>query len=555
MYKRQGKNAKTKAGVQTYGLRQVPLVNGGLIAMDPHTGRILTLVGGYSFNQSQYNRATQANRQPGSAFKPFVYAAALENEFTPSSQVLDAPFVIERNDADKCDEEDLLLAEAGGDNRQTPIRGLRDEPIDDPENPSEQEKCERFYKPSNYTDGRWYGLSTLRLGLEKSRNAMTVRLASDIGMAPVMRIGERTGVYDKVQPELAWSLGAGETTLMRLAEGYSVLVNGGKEVTPRIIDRVQNGQGDTIYLQGEEACDVCKQDEWTGQSAPNLRDSREQVMDPITAYQVTYMLKGVVDNGTGRSISVLGRPLGGKTGTTNDYKDAWFMGFSPDLVTGVYVGYDTPRGLANEAGGTIAAPIFRDFMGEVLKDEPKVPFRIPEGITLAPVNRDTGEPSFIGAPNYILEAYRSGTEPRLGEFGSTISVGGGYALGGSYDDSSEGDVDFYDLDYGFEEEGSDEENPASDEEAVETSSDDVDTAEDANSSAADEDDSVASDTDAADAQAVEGDATPREGAADLDNILDDAKKAIDEKKTPKDLPKPPVEDEIEGEESLDDGIY
>ena len=427
-----GKNAKTKDGTQTYGLRQIPIVNGGLIAMDPHTGRILALVGGYSFNQNQYNRVTQAKRQPGSSFKPFVYAAALENGFTPSSQVLDAPFVIARNDADNCDEAELLAQEASG---------LRGQKLD-----SEVEECERFYKPSNYSAGKWYGLSTLRLGLEKSRNAMTVRLASDIGMAPVMKLGERVGIYDKVQPELAWSLGAGETTLMRLAEGYSVLVNGGKGVTPRIIDRVQNGQGETIYLQGEEACEVCAQDEWTGQSVPDLPDTRAQAMDPITAYQVTYMLKGVVDNGTGRSIKVLGRPLGGKTGTTNDYKDAWFMGFSPDLVTGVYVGYDTPRGLANEAGGRVAAPIFRDFMGEVLKDEPIVPFRIPEGITLAPVNRDTGEPSFIGAPNYILEAYRTGTEPRLGEFGSTISVGGGYSFSNDSDAGGD-DTDFYSLDY------------------------------------------------------------------------------------------------------------
>ena len=600
-----GKGAVTDGGVQTYNLRQVPLVNGGLIAMDPHTGRILALVGGYSFNQSQYNRATQARRQPGSAFKPFVYATALENGFTPSSQVLDAPFVIARNDADKCDEDDLLL---DGENpidqnsgeldrgAQTPtiqdrVDGLRDAPIEDPElagEGEEEEECERFYKPSNYTDGRWYGLSTLRLGLEKSRNAMTVRLASDIGMAPVMRIGRETGIYDNVQPELAWSLGAGETTLMRLARGYAVLVNGGKDVAPRIIDRVQNGQGETIYLQGEEACDVCQQDEWTGQAAPELPDRREQVMDPITAYQVTYMLKGVVDNGTGRSISVLGRPLGGKTGTTNDYKDAWFMGFSPDLVTGVYVGYDTPRGLADEAGGTIAAPIFRDFMGEVLKNEPKVPFRIPEGITLAPVNRDTGEPSFIGAPNYILEAYRSGTEPRLGEFGSSISVGGGYNLGGSYD-STESDVDFYDLDYGFEDEPSqDPEKPVEADAEIET--DEERHSENGEASGSDADSAAAEPEEAAETAEEprevstakradsEGRASVNETApvdtsediaedapSDLDRILDEAKEAISKediakenielKKTPKDTPASPVEKVFDDEESLDDGLY
>ena len=532
------KEKASEDAITEYALRQVPLVNGGLIAMDPHTGRVLALVGGYSFNQSQYNRATQAKRQPGSAFKPFVYAAALENDFTPSSQVLDAPFVIARNDADECDEAELVAQEAA-----SGLRGSQEEPSET-EGEEEEEKCERFYKPSNYSEGRWYGLSTLRLGLEKSRNAMTVRLASDIGMAPVMRVGEKTGIYDNVQPELAWSLGAGETTLLRLAKAYSVLVNGGKDVTPRIIDRVQNGQGETIYLQGEEACDVCSQEEWTGQDAPDLPDSRVQAMDPITAYQVTYMLKGVVDNGTGRSIKVLGRPLGGKTGTTNDYKDAWFMGFSPDLVTGVYVGYDTPRGLANEAGGTIAAPIFRDFMGEVLKDTPKVPFRIPEGITLAPVNRDTGEPSFIGAPNYILEAYRSGTEPRLGEFGTSISVGssGGYALGGT--DSSD-ETDFYALDYGNDND-----------------------AEDYNLRPGDKPEKIAeAGNRAGEVPASEGEETPTEDidlqdgetlinpeiAEDfegLDKVLDDAKKAIDEKKGAEDE----AVEETE-EETLEDGLY
>ena len=594
-----GKSAKDKDGTQRYNLRQIPLVNGGLIAMDPHTGRVLALIGGYSFNQNQYNRATQAKRQPGSSFKPFVYAAALENGFTPSSQVLDAPFVIARNDADECDEADLLAKE---EQERRDTLGLRNNIVNDPEVASAEEleeiaECERFYKPSNYSEGKWYGLSTLRLGLEKSRNAMTVRLANDIGMKPVIKLGEKVGIYDKVQPELAWSLGAGETTLMRLAEGYSVLVNGGKGVTPRIIDRVQNGQGETIYLQGEEPCDVCAQDEWTGQSAPDLPDTREQAMDPITAYQVTYMLKGVVDNGTGRSIKVLGRPLGGKTGTTNDYKDAWFMGFSPDLVTGVYVGYDTPRNLSNEAGGRVAAPIFRDFMGEVLKNEAKVPFRIPEGITLAPVNRDTGEPSFIGAPNYILEAYRTGTEPRLGEFGSSISVGGGYSLS---NDSAEGDdTDFYALDFesgnddpdtetdGDQEPVGDEDTAAEDTAAEDTAAEDT-AAEDAaensdedsegEASASDSEDGTQDDApdtklkakqgddaeklvdaqDAVEAEVVDAEET-RDG---LDNLLNgierDLKKPVEdapavdvpEVKTP-DIKVP----EIEPEETFEDGLY
>ena len=390
-----------KKGKQSeYNLRQIPEINGGIIAMDPHTGRVLSLVGGYSFDQSQFNRATQAYRQPGSAFKPFVYAAAMDNGYTPASQVLDAPFVIERQD-DTCDK-NLRRGSRGNVN------------------------CERYYKPSNYDAGTWYGLSTLRLGLEKSRNAMTVRLANEIGMDTIGEQAKAMGIYDEFPREqLAMALGAGETTLMRMATAYSELVNGGKRITPTIMDRVQDSAGKTIFTHDNKICHDCQVEEWTGAPPPNLADEREQVLDPVTAYQVTYMLKGVVDNGTGRSIAVLGRPLGGKTGTTNDFKDAWFMGFSPDLVAGVYVGYDNPKSMGRETGGKAAAPIFRDFMREALKDQAIVPFRIPEGVTLAPVNRSTGEPSFIGAENFILEAFRPGTEPQLGGLGKTIRVGSG----------------------------------------------------------------------------------------------------------------------------------
>ena len=399
----------------SFELRQIPEANGGLIAMDPHTGRILALVGGYSFSQSQFNRASQAYRQPGSSFKPFVYAAAMDNGFTPSSQVLDAPFVIERSDTD-CIENEYGVLE---------LRGTAEDGQTDSGAPARQDQCERFYKPSNYAEGRFYGLSTLRLGLEKSRNAMTVRLANDIGMAPIMDYGTRFGIYDEVKPELAWALGAGETTLIRMATAYSMLVNGGKSVSPTILDRVQDGSGKTIFVQDDKACEICGAEEWTGQAPPELPDDREDVIDPVTAYQIVYMLKGVVENGTGRTISTLGRPLGGKTGTTNDYLDAWFMGFSPDLVAGVYVGYDTPKPLNGEAGGVAAAPIFKAFMKDALENEPIVPFRIPEGVTLAPVNRNTGEPSYIGAPEFILEAFKPGTEPSLGGLSSTIRVGSG----------------------------------------------------------------------------------------------------------------------------------
>ena len=427
---------KPKSKTKTeYNLRQIPKVNGGIIAMDPHTGRVLSLVGGYSFEQSQFNRVTQAKRQPGSAFKPFVYAAALDNGFTPSSQVLDAPFVIERQDIE-CEENEsgtLELRDVQEDGQIDLRPAATDEELLGEEELAEEDECERFYKPSNYNTGKFYGLSTLRLGLEKSRNAMTVRLANDIGMTPVNEYGRRFGIYDDTKPELAWALGAGETTLLRLASAYSTLVNGGKAITPTILDRVQDRTGKTVFIHDDNSCQNCQQEDFFGEAPPELPDNRETVIDPVTAYQITFMLKGVVDNGTGRKISVLGRPMAGKTGTTNDSVDNWFMGFSPDLVAGVYVGMDNPEQMGKETGSSSAAPIFRDFMREALKNEAKVPFRIPEGVTLSPVNRDTGEPSYIGAPNFILEAFRPGTEPKIGALKSTIRYGTGTDSFGSYD--------------------------------------------------------------------------------------------------------------------------
>ena len=462
-----------------YNLRQIPEINGGLIAMDPHTGRVLALVGGYSFDQSQFNRATQAKRQPGSAFKPFVYAAALDEGYTPASQVLDAPFVIERQDTECPVEEELdsdgnpiIIAEiegAVGGDPQPELRGINlPEPLAgeeieseegegvEGEETEEEEECEKFYKPTNYTSGQWYGLSTLRLGIEKSRNAMTVRLANEIGMRPISDYGRRFGIYDEVKPELAWALGAGETTLLKLSAAYSMLVNGGKQVTPTILDRVQDGTGKTIFVHDKQVCEACQIDEWDGLPPPELPDIRETVIDPVTAYQMTFMLKGVVDNGTGRSIASVGRPLGGKTGTTNDSLDTWFMGFSPDLVAGVYVGFDNPKTLgAKESGSSAAAPIFRDFMKEALAGEDKVPFRIPENVTLSPVNRVTGEPSYIGAPEFILEAFRPGTEPRLGALKSTIRIGSGAGSFGASDFGGGSDFVYdFDDEAGYEPEGS-----------------------------------------------------------------------------------------------------
>ncbi|WP_409433802.1 PBP1A family penicillin-binding protein [Litorimonas sp. RW-G-Af-16] len=430
--------AKSEDISRAYNLRQIPEVNGGLIAMNPHTGRVLALVGGYSFEQSQFNRATQAYRQPGSAFKPFVYAAALENGFTPASQVLDAPFVIERQDVE-CEENDFGTLE---------LRRNDEDRDTTSSNSASRDECERFYKPANYNAGKFYGMSTLRLGLEKSRNAMTVRLANEIGMAPIIKIGKEFGIYDEVKPELAWALGAGETNLLRLASAYSSMINGGKKVTPRILDRVQDGAGRTIFSTAQSCAD-CQQSQYVGQSPPELPELRPQIIDPVTAYQVTFMMQGVVENGTGFRLKALNRPAGGKTGTTNDSYDAWFMGFSPDLVVGVYVGMDTPSQMGGETGSSAAAPIVTDFMMAALKDEPKVPFRIPEGVTLAPINRETGEPSFIGAPNFILEAFKPGTEPSLGGLSSTIRIGSGtdtIGLFGSGGGNTSGAGDDFDYD-------------------------------------------------------------------------------------------------------------
>lgn len=420
----QRKDVKDGEALSTeYNLRQIPKANGGLIAMDPHTGRVLAMVGGYSFEQSQFNRVTQARRQPGSAFKPFVYAAALSEGFTPASQVLDAPFVIERSDAQCVDDSRGNLQ----------LRGPQDARDESVLTTGDDEECERFYKPENYNAGNFYGLSTLRLGVEKSRNAMTVRLANEMGMAPIMKLSRDFGIYDDPQPELAWALGAGETTLMRMATAYSSMINGGKAVQPRILDRVQDGDGKTIFNAFEVACADCQQEEYTGGPPPNLPDDRRQIIDPVTAYQVTYIMQGVVENGTGARLRSLDRPLGGKTGTTNDSFDNWFMGFSPDLVVGVYVGIDTPEQMGRETGSSSAVPIVQDFLQAALKDQAKVPFRIPDGVTLAPVNRNTGEPSFIGAPDFILEAFKPGTEPTVGGLKRTIRVGSGTdTLGGFF---------------------------------------------------------------------------------------------------------------------------
>lgn len=352
---------------EAWELRQVPEISGGMVAMDPHTGRVLAMVGGFSFAQSEFNRATQAFRQPGSSFKPIVYAAALDNGYTPASVVDDAPISIQ----------------VGND----------------------------VWEPKNY-GGDFAGPSTLRAGIERSRNLMTVRLANDLGMPIVAEYAERFGVYDKMLPVLAMSLGSGETTVMRMVSAYSVMANGGVQIQPSLIDRIQDRYGKTVFKHDGRICHGCNAAEWQNQAEPELIDEREQVLDPMTAYQITSMMEGVVQRGTATTLAELGHPLAGKTGTTNDSRDVWFVGYSANLVVGLYVGYDQPRPLGNGAtGGGLAAPVFKEFMQTQLEGKTPVAFRVPDGMTPIAVDRKTGMRAMEGDPGAIIEQFKPGTGP------------------------------------------------------------------------------------------------------------------------------------------------
>jgi penicillin-binding protein 1A len=358
---------EAKAEGEGYELRQIPEIAGGMVAMDPHTGRVLAMVGGFSFSQSEFNRATQAFRQPGSSFKPFVYAAALDNGYTPASVVDDAPISIRNGN--------------------------------------------EVWEPKNYGGG-FAGPSTLRAGIERSRNLMTVRLANDMGMPIVAEYAERFGVYDKMLPVLSMSLGSGETTVMRMVSAYSVMANGGRQIQPTLIDRIQDRYGKTIYRHDERICDGCVAEAWQQQGEPLIIDNREQVLDPMTAYQITSMMEGVVQRGTATTLNDLGHPIAGKTGTTNDSRDVWFVGYSANLVVGVYLGYDQPRPLGNGAtGGGLAAPVFKEFMADALEGEPAVAFRVPEGMTQIAINRTTGMRAYEGEDGAFLEYFKPGTGP------------------------------------------------------------------------------------------------------------------------------------------------
>ena len=341
-----------------YDLRQVPVVNGALVAVEPESGRVLALVGGYSFSLSKFNRATQAMRQPGSAFKPFVYATALENGYTPASEVLDAPIE---------------------------LRGA---------------SVDEVWKPHNYED-KYYGMLSLRKGLELSRNTMTVRLAQSIGMQKIRDTAIRAGVVNDMSPVLAMALGAGETTPYKLTSAYSAFLNGGRRIDPHLIELVQDREGKTVFRADKRDCPRCT-GPYEGEDPPSLDPGGKQIFDPITAYQMTSMMQDVVAHGTAYQAHILGPEYGGKTGTTNEFRSAWFVGFNPSMIVGVFVGFDDNRTLGEKETGAVAAvPIFIDFMQQAMKGRPVGEFRAPKDAKFLLVNGNR-------------EAFRNGTQPRNG---------------------------------------------------------------------------------------------------------------------------------------------
>ena len=357
---------------ESWTIQQVPKVNGAMMALDPHTGRIYAMVGGTSFDGSEFNRATQATRQPGSSFKPFVALAAMESGYAPNSRLLDAPVVMEILGADQ----------------------------------------DRIWKPSNYSDD-FYGLTTLRRGMELSRNLMTVRLALAIGLKPIQDVAHRFGIYDKMPPYYSSVLGSNETTLLKMTQAYGELVNGGKKIRPSLVDRIQDRYGKTIFRHDNRPCDACLNQTWQDQAPPLLPDDRETLADPRQVYQVVNILSGVVARGTGAKIGATfpGYALAGKTGTTNDSRDVWFLGFSPDLVVGIYYGYDQPQTLGRkETGGNVAVPVFIDFMKTILPTMPSVPFRMPSGIRLVSTDLHSGVVVPPDTPGSIIEAFIPGQD-------------------------------------------------------------------------------------------------------------------------------------------------
>ena len=348
-----------------YSLKQLPKVNGGIVVMDPYTGRVLALSGGFSFKNSEFNRASQAFRQPGSAFKPFVYALALENGYTPTTLVLDAPLVLDQGS-------DL-----------------------------------KMWKPENYGK-KFYGPSTLRVGLEKSRNLMTVRIAQNLGVDKVVNFSENLGIYENPDELLSISLGSKETTLLSLTSAYSAFVNGGKLITPILIDRVQDSEGYTLVNNENRTCINCDQISFTSDVYPEIKDNYKKVFSPQTAYQITSILEGVIQRGTGKKLKKLKLNLAGKTGTTNKNTDTWFIGFTSNFVIGVYVGMDNPEPLGKfETGSKTALPIFESFIKNAVKKSEARPFKVADDITMMIVDSNTGQKAKFTSKNTITESFKS----------------------------------------------------------------------------------------------------------------------------------------------------
>ena len=347
-----------------FSLKQIPKANGGIVVMDPYSGRILALSGGFSFKLSEFNRATQALRQPGSAFKPFVYALALENKFTPSSLVLDAPIVLDQG-------EDL-----------------------------------KMWKPENYGK-KFYGPSTIRTGVEKSRNLMTVRIAQEIGVNKVAKFAKNLNIYENPEELLSISLGSAETTLLKLTSAYCSFVNGGKLIQPIFLDRIQDSEGNTIFSSEKRICKKCKEISYLGNEVPKIEDNFKRIISEETAYQITSILEGVIKRGTGKKLKKLNLDLAGKTGTTNDNTDAWFIGYTSNLVIGVYVGHDEPKSLGKfETGSKTAMPIFKSFIEKAVKKADARPFKVAKNIKFLVIDQKTGKKADFGSKTTIIEAFK-----------------------------------------------------------------------------------------------------------------------------------------------------
>ena len=332
--------------------------------MDPYSGRVLAMSGGFSFKKSEFNRVSQARRQPGSAFKPFIYALALENNYTPSSLILDAPIVLNQG-------EDL-----------------------------------KMWKPENYGK-KFYGLSTLRTGVEKSRNLMTVRISQDLGIDKIINFSKKLNIYENPDELMSVSLGSAETTLLNITSAYCSFVNGGKLVTPIIIDRIQDSEGNTISNNEKRFCENCDKISYKGDNVPIIKSNFKQIFSPQTAYQMTSILEGAIQRGTGKRLKDLNLQLAGKTGTTNNNTDTWFIGFTSNLVVGVYVGYDNPKRLGKyETGSKTALPIFKDFIKNAVNNYEARPFKTAKGIKMVVIDAETGKKADFGSKKTIIESYK-----------------------------------------------------------------------------------------------------------------------------------------------------